>query len=161
MLNDTQKNLLDQYVNDYFIKTTQSFIQYAETADEKSKNIEMVKKALVSKPDFDFCALLLATYPRNVDYNEKKIALLMTLCGVVNGRMEKFKYTKSILDPRLSTKPDSLTTLEWETKQKQLIGLHVQEKMHLWLAGLEEKPSSKGTTARKEERAPGPPSYQT
>ena len=144
MLNDTQTGLLDEFINDYFIKAAESFFQYSGTEtgefkEEKSDRLEMIKKAL-TQPMMEFCELVLKIYPSNVPYNPQKIALLVTLSSVVNARIQKFKYIQTVLDPRLSTKPGELTPIEWTNKQRELIGKHVQTKMLTWLTTLETKP---------------------
>ena len=35
MLNDTQKGLLDEFINDYFIKAVESFFQYSGTESRR------------------------------------------------------------------------------------------------------------------------------
>ncbi len=148
MLNDTQKGLLDEFINDYFIKAAESFFQYSGTEpgefeEKKSDRLEMIKKAL-TQPMMEFCELVLKIYPSNVQYNPQKIALLVTLSSVVNANIQKFKYIQVLLDPRLSTKPEELTPLEWTKKQRELIGRHVQTKMLTWLTTLETKPAEEG-----------------
>ena len=152
MLNDTQTGLLDEFINDYFIKAAESFFQYSGTEagefkEEKSDRLEMIKKAL-TQPMMEFCELVLKIYPPNVQYNPQKFALLVTLNSIVNARIQKFKYIQTLLDPRLSTKPKELTTVEWTTQQRELIGRHVQTKMLAWLTTLEMKPTGEGQSLK-------------
>jgi hypothetical protein len=156
MLNDTQTDLLNDFIDDYFIKAAESFFQYSGTEtgefkEEKSDRLEIIRKAL-TQPMMEFCELVLKLYPANIPYNSRKIALLVTLNSVVNARIQKFKYIQELLDSRLSTKPEELTPQEWANKERELVGKHVQTKMLAWLSTLEAKPAGEG-----QKKSPAPP----
>ena len=96
----------------------------------------------------EFCELVLKIYPSHIQYNPQKIKLLVTLSSVVNARIQKFKYIQNILDPRLSTKPEGMTSIEWENKQRELIGRRVQTKMLTWLTTLKTKPAGEDKNSK-------------
>lgn len=146
MLNDTQKNLLDGYIEDYFISSADNLISSFSSKDEQLKAVKCIKKAL-TQSIVDFFRMIIVAYPRHVHGNSKKLLMLITLNTLINAEAAEIKFVKSLCDPRLSTLSSGVSLSEWQTQQQKLIATRIQAKMLTWIEikkqKVEENPEAK------------------